>query len=122
VVFLGYLSGDDWRDCYAAADLFTFSSVTETQGLVVTEAMAAGVPVVAVGRMGVKDVMHEERGGILTELDEEAFIEAVRRMLTDKELYALKKSETLAEAARWSSTAMAKKMLEAYEGLLLSTK
>lgn len=118
VVFLGYLGGNDWRDCYASADLFTFASVTETQGLVVTEAMAAGVPVVAVGRMGVKDVMSEEKGGLLTEPNETEFIEAVRRMLTDKELYALKKSETLAEAARWSSGVMAKRMLEAYEGLL----
>jgi glycosyltransferase involved in cell wall biosynthesis len=120
VVFLGYLSGNDWRDCYASADLFTFASVTETQGLVVTEAMAAGVPVVAVGRMGVKDVMHEQRGGLLTDLDEDEFIEAVRRMLTDKELYALKKSETLPEAERWSSSSMAQKMLGAYEKLLKS--
>jgi 1,2-diacylglycerol 3-alpha-glucosyltransferase len=118
VVFLGYLSGEDWRDCYASADLFTFASVTETQGLVVTEAMAAGLPVVAVGRMGVKNVMSEQKGGILTEPDEAEFGEAVRRMLTNKELYATKKAETLPEAERWSSTSMALKMLEAYEGLL----
>ncbi len=116
--FLGYISGELWRDCYAAADLFFFASLTETQGLVVTEAMAAGTPVVAIARMGIRDVMAEQKGGLTVEPDEEEFYQASLKMLTDDKLYALKKSETLAEAARWSSGAMAKKMLEAYEGLL----
>jgi glycosyltransferase involved in cell wall biosynthesis len=116
--FLGYISGTLWRDCYAAADLFFFASLTETQGLVVTEAMAAGTPVVAIARMGIRDVMAEQKGGLTVEPDEEEFYQASLRMLTDGELYARKKAETLTEAARWSSGAMAKKMLEAYEGLL----
>ncbi len=118
VHFLGYMSGTEWKNCYTACDLFVFASVTETQGLVVTEAMAAGVPVVAVNRMGVKDVMAGQRGGVLTELDEDEFAAAVRRMLTDREFYALKKSETRPEAARWSAEAMARKMIAAYERVL----
>lgn len=118
VHFAGYLSKEDWRDCYAAADLFVFASVTETQGLVVTEAMAAGTPVVAVGEMGIKDVMASGKGGLVTKLDEDEFTQAVYRMLTDKALYDQKKSETLAEADKWSSTAMAKRMLSAYQKLL----
>jgi 1,2-diacylglycerol 3-alpha-glucosyltransferase len=118
VHFLGYIQGELWRDCYAAADLFFFASLTETQGLVVTEAMAAGTPVVAVNRMGIRDVMAEQKGGVTCEPDEEEFYQASLRMLTDPKLYAQKKAETLAEAARWSSGAMARKMLEAYEKLL----
>ncbi len=118
VRFLGYLGKEEWRDCYAGADLFTFASVTETQGLVVTEAMAAGVPVVAVARMGVKDVMASQKGGVLVDLDEEAFTDQVRRMLTDKAFYDMKKAETKPEAALWSAEAMAQKMLAAYGGLL----
>lgn len=118
VHFAGYLSKEDWRDCYAGADLFVFASVTETQGLVVTEAMAAGTPVVAVGEMGIKDVMASGRGGLVTRLDEEEFTEAVYRMLADKALYAQKESETLSEAEKWSSGAMARRMLEAYQNLL----
>jgi len=120
VHFAGYLSKDDWRDCYAGSDLFVFASITETQGLVVTEAMAAETPVVAVGEMGIKDVMASGRGGLVTRLDEDEFTEAVYKMLTDKKLYEQKKSETLSEADKWSSTAMAKRMLEAYEKLLKS--
>jgi len=118
VHFAGYLSKEDWRDCYAGSDLFVFASITETQGLVVTEAMAAETPVVAVGEMGIKDVMASGRGGLVTRLNEDEFTEAVYKMLTDKKLYAQKRSETLPEADKWSSTAMAKRMLEAYEKLL----
>jgi glycosyltransferase involved in cell wall biosynthesis len=120
VLFAGYLSKDEWRDCYAGVDLFVFASVTETQGLVVTEAMAAGTPVVAVGEMGIKDVMAAGRGGLVTPLDEKLFSEAVYRMLSDKALYEQKKSETLSEADKWSSQAMAKRMIAAYEGILKS--
>lgn len=118
VHFVGYLRREDWRDCYAGADLFAFASVTETQGLVVTEAMAAETPVVAVSEMGIKDVMASGRGGITTKLDEGEFTDAVYRMLTDKGLYNQKKAETLAEAERWSSMAMAKRMIAAYENIL----
>lgn len=118
VHFAGYLSKEDWRDCYAASDLFVFASITETQGLVVTEAMAAGTPVVAVGEMGIKDVLASNQGGLVTRLDENEFTDAVYQMLTDPVLYEQKKSETLIEANKWSSSAMAKRMISAYEKLL----
>ncbi len=118
VNFAGYLTKNDWRDCYAGADLFVFASVTETQGLVISEAMAGGTPVVAVGEMGVKDVMASGKGGIMTRLDKKEFYDAVYRMLTDEAFYKSKESETIAEAENWSSTAMAKRMIEAYERIL----
>jgi 1,2-diacylglycerol 3-alpha-glucosyltransferase len=120
VHFAGYLSKEDWRDCYAGSDLFVFASITETQGLVVTEAMAAETPVVAVGEMGIKDVMASGKGGVMTKLDEVEFSAAVKRMLTDDAFYKEKKSETLAEADKWSSTSMAKRMIEAYGRILKS--
>lgn len=115
VLFLGYFSVEDWVNCYAAADLFTFASVTETQGLVVTEAMAVGTPVVAVGAMGVLDVMKGGRGGTLVGLDEGEFAEAVRKYLTDKELLEAKSKEAFEYAKEWSSGAMARKMIGNYE-------
>ncbi len=117
VFFVGYLRDEDWKDCYAAADIFIFASITETQGLVVTEAMMAGTPVVAVSAMGVKDVMQEERGGILVKLDVEDFTNAIFKLLTNTDLYEQKKSETIIEAQKWSSMEMAKKMIKIYESL-----
>ena len=56
--FLGYFErGGELQDCYSAADVFVFSSLTETQGLVLLEAMAQGVPVVAIPRMGTIDIL-----------------------------------------------------------------
>jgi len=114
VRFLGYLNSQDWRDCYAAADAFVFASVTETQGLVVTEAMAAGTPVVAVGAMGILDVMASGRGGFVTRLDLEEFSERVAKLVSSPRLRASKSREALEEARRWSSSEMAKRMLAVY--------
>lgn len=118
VIFIGYLDPQEWVDCYAAADLFTFSSITETQGLVVTEAMAAETPVVAIAEMGVAEVMASQKGGLLVKNDLTEFVAAVKRMLTDKQLYAQKKSEARAAAEDWSAESMAKKMLTNYENVI----
>ena len=63
VSFVGYLDRDTaLRDCYAAADVFAFASLTETQGLVILEAMAAGLPVLALSAMGTRGLVDPERG------------------------------------------------------------
>ncbi|MEI7542483.1 MAG: glycosyltransferase [bacterium] len=111
ILWFGYFEPQDWVNCYAAADLFTFASITETQGLVVTEAMAVGTPVVAVGEMGVAEVMAGDKGGLLVPLNVDRFVEAVMKMLDDKNLYAAKKKEAFAYAQEWSAEAMAVKLL-----------
>ncbi len=121
VRFFGYFDPRDWAGCYAAADVFTFASVTETQGLVVTEAMAAGTPVVAVGRMGVADIMDGDKGGFLVEQDVNPFTETVLRLLGDPGLRAKKSSEARAYAQEWSASAMAGRMLGLYEQAIQRT-
>jgi glycosyltransferase involved in cell wall biosynthesis len=91
--------------------------MTETQGLVVLEALAAGTPVVAVGGTGVSDTLAARRGGILTRPDVTEFAAAVESMLTDQRLYERKKSECLDEAEKWSSATTSRRMLEMYEAL-----
>ena len=48
IIWTGFVKDQAWLNCYGAADLFLFPSVTETQGLVVIESLAAGVPMVSV--------------------------------------------------------------------------
>jgi 1,2-diacylglycerol 3-alpha-glucosyltransferase len=117
VYFLGYLRGPELTACYAAADLFVFSSLTETQGLVVLEAMAAGTPVVAVGAMGVRETLADGRGGILTGPDVTEFSAAVLAMLADRGLYERKKAGCSAAVEEWSSAGTAERMLAAYRSL-----
>jgi len=122
IIFVGYLEPQEWVDTYAGADLFTFASVTETQGLVVTEAMAVGTPVVAVGKMGVAEVMAGDKGGILVKEDVDEFTAAVLRLLEDKALYEAKRKEAFEYAKEWSAEAMAKKMIVNYEQAIAAKK
>ncbi len=65
--FVGYKGGEDLADHYAAADLFAFASLTETFGNVVLEALASGLPVVAVRAGGVGEIVRSGETGILVE-------------------------------------------------------
>ncbi|HFD12437.1 MAG TPA: glycosyltransferase [Crenotrichaceae bacterium] len=65
LVITGFLKPEQLRDAYKAMDVFAFSSLTETQGMVLVEAMAAGVPVVALDAPGVREVVIDKRNGRL---------------------------------------------------------
>ena len=77
-VFTGTLGGSELAGAYHAMDVFGFSSQSETQGIVVAEALAAGAPVVALSAPGVDDVVRDqENGRLLPEEDEAAFVAAI---------------------------------------------
>lgn len=65
VHMLGALESSDLADIYAAMDVFAFSSHSETQGLVLAEAMAAGVPIVALDAFGAREIVHDGENGRL---------------------------------------------------------
>lgn len=83
--FVGYRTGEDLADHYAAGDLFAFSSLTETFGNVVLEAMASGLPVVALKAGGVGEIIRPGETGKLVEPDQpaEVFAEVVSRLVED---------------------------------------
>jgi glycosyltransferase involved in cell wall biosynthesis len=83
VNFVGAIPYEEVPHMMAAADLFLFTSLTDTQGLVLAEAMAAGTPVVGVDAAGTTDVL-AEGGGVVTPPDEECFAQAVIDLLADE--------------------------------------
>jgi glycosyltransferase involved in cell wall biosynthesis len=83
--FVGYRTGEDLADHYAAADLFAFSSLTETFGNVVLEAMASALPVVALRAGGVADIVRPGETGMLIDpaAPSSAFTSAVIDLIDD---------------------------------------
>jgi glycosyltransferase involved in cell wall biosynthesis len=91
------LTGRPLADAYHAMDVFVFTSQTETQGMVLAEAMAAGVPVVALDAPGAREVVRDGRNGrLLREPDRNSFVAALREL---HDLPALERS-AIREAAR----------------------
>jgi glycosyltransferase involved in cell wall biosynthesis len=115
VHFAGYLERDTTLlDCYAAADVFVFASRTETQGLVLLEAMAQGAPVVSIAELGTRSILVSESGALVVPEDAEAFAKAVVRVLADADLRAGLAVRGRAYARTWSSAAMARRLAYLY--------
>lgn len=121
VHFTGALLLERMADCYAGADLFAFASLTETQGLVVLEAMAAGLPVVAVAGPGITDVVDDGTDGILVPPDATALARGLADMLADADRRRAMSRAARIKAEQNSSTAMAARLAEAYRRLLSPT-
>lgn len=83
VHFAGSVAREDLPPYYRAADLFLFSSETETQGLVLAEAHACGLPAVAVRAPGVDEVVRDGETGVLTKSDPEELADAAIGLLLD---------------------------------------
>ena len=114
VFYLGYVERDDLASLYHLADVFTFPSKTETQGLVTVEAMAAGLPVVAIGEMGTLDVMQGDNGGFMVPEDVEIFSQKVYQLLSDDVLYQEKSQEGRDWSRRWGMSALTDRLEASY--------
>jgi glycosyltransferase involved in cell wall biosynthesis len=118
VRFVGYLDRrSDLPDCYAAADAFVFASRTETQGLVLLEAMKLGIPVISTAVMGTAEIMRDRRGGLVAEETVPDFSSKTLRLLGDPELRAQLGLEASKKAEEWSAPATAQRMLGLYDEL-----
>lgn len=116
--FVGYLSRDGaLADCYAAADVFVFASATETQGLVLLEAMQAGTPVVTTAVLGTAAVMADGTGGLVAGEDVVEFSAAVTRVLTDAALHNRLAAEARHKADIWSARATTARLVALYQQL-----
>ena len=119
VLFLGYLDRRNaLLDCYCAGDAFVFASRTETQGLVLLEAMALGVPVVSTAVMGTRDILEPGRGAVVPREDEAEFAARVVDVLRNPALRDRLSRDARDYAPQWSAARMAARMLELYAAVL----
>ncbi len=124
VIMAGYVPRKDIVEYYRESDLFAFASVTETQGLVVLEALAAGLPVVAVAREGVADVLENEVGCLLVEdVEMNPFVEKISKFLDDDGLRRKMSVDGVKYVSdNWSMETMARQLDYIYKDVMSSSK
>jgi 1,2-diacylglycerol 3-alpha-glucosyltransferase len=118
VKFVGFVPRPDVDPYYEAADLFVFSSITETQGLVVQEAMAYGVPAVAVVGGGASAGIVEGENGFIVRNDPHSFAERVLTVMADDRLHARLGDGASQFVRLHGATEMTDKVLEVYRRVL----
>ena len=117
IKFIGYMDRNTaLLKCYQAADVFVFASKSETQGLVLLEAMAQGTPVVAIAELGTKSILVEGKGALIAVEDEVKFAEKVATLMTN-----VVKRKQLGDAGRdyvinlWSVNCKTQDLVRFYE-------
>jgi glycosyltransferase involved in cell wall biosynthesis len=123
VRFVGYLDRcGPLLDCYRAADVFVFASRTETQGLVLLEAMALGTPVVSTAMMGTRDVLRKGEGAVIVPEDEGAFARAVADLLVNGARRRRLGAAGQRYVEQWTARAMAERLLAFYDVVLAAPR
>ncbi|MFO8044758.1 MAG: glycosyltransferase [Halomonas sp.] len=115
VLFLGYLDRDGpLQAAYRAADVFVFASRTETQGLVLLEALALGTPIVSTAVMGTRNVLVEGEGCLIAEENVDDFAARVNQLLNDDALRQTLSTSGKAYADGWHEDAKAAELVALY--------
>ncbi|MGF1494584.1 MAG: glycosyltransferase [Microcoleaceae cyanobacterium] len=118
--FVGYLKGVELAAAYASADAFIFPSRTETLGLVLLEAMAAGTPVVAARSGGIPDIVTDGVNGYLFDpADETGAIAATQNLLAEPpEVREALRRNARIEAERWGWVAATQQLRRYYQVII----
>ena len=117
--FVGYLQGLELASAFASADAFVFPSRTETLGLVLLEAMAAGCPVVAARSGGIPDIVTNGVNGYLFEPDDpDGAITATKALLSAKDIREELRTNARKEAAQWGWAAATRQLQSYYRSVL----
>ncbi|MEW6444868.1 MAG: glycosyltransferase [Pseudomonadota bacterium] len=123
VRFVGYLPRDGaLQALYRAANAFVFSSTTETQGLVLIEALALGLPVVAVAEMGTRDIVREGEGCLVAPHEVEGFAHRVLELLGHPHLASQLAARAIIAADEWEEDRVAERLVGFYRKVLAQSR
>jgi glycosyltransferase involved in cell wall biosynthesis len=119
--FVGYLKGQELASAYASADAFIFPSRTETLGLVLLEAMAAGTPVVAARSGGIPDIVTDGVNGYLFDpTDEAGALDATKRLFGNPQERESLRQSARREAERWGWAAASGQLRRYYQSVIFA--
>ncbi|MBE3577494.1 MAG: glycosyltransferase [Limnochordales bacterium] len=119
VIFCGRQPPERVADALLGADLFLMASYTETQGLVVAEALAAGLPVVTVNSPQLLETARDGQEAVVAAGTPAAFAAACQRVLEDAALYERLQRAALARAGDLSISAATERLISSYRNLLM---
>lgn len=122
VEFVGRVPYAEIPNYLKAADIFSFASITETQGLVTMEAMAADLPVVAVEASGTSDIVEHEKDGLLTRNDSRDLAAGLNRLLQDRDLAERLRQGAKAKADSFETLTVTEKMIDVYQQAITDKK
>lgn len=114
VRFVGFVPRDEVDRYYCAADLFLFASVTETQGLVVSEAMTYGLPAVVVQGGGAGASVVDGENGFLVRNDAGQLAQRALQLLSDESLYARMSDAARRSVRSYTIADMVERVLDVY--------
>jgi 1,2-diacylglycerol 3-alpha-glucosyltransferase len=117
ICLVGAVSHERIGDYTSAADLFLFPSTSETQGLAALEALAAGLPVIAVTSEAARDLLADEPAGVLCPEDPDAFAASVLTLWATPDRRRRVAEAARRIAARYTPEASAAKLLSLYQDL-----
>ena len=120
VLFIGYLDRNtELNACYKAADIFVFASKSETQGLVLLEAMAQATPVVAIAELGTASILVEGQGAVIAIDNETVFAQKAYGLLINPihRQYLGQRARDYAQK-NWSAAKQAERMAVFYSELI----
>ena len=122
VIFTGELPFEEISTYLKAADFFGFASVTETQGLVTMEAMAAGLPVVAVDASGTRDIVDNGEQGFLVPNDADALAASINQLMESPEKMLQFRFKALDKAKAFDVDRLTKELVSVYEQAIQDKK
>jgi 1,2-diacylglycerol 3-alpha-glucosyltransferase len=115
VEFAGMVPYDQVANYLVAADMYAFTSLTETQGLGTLEAMAAGLPVVAYDAIGTRDVVINGENGLLTDANSNTLAQGIIRLINEPNQLKKLGLGALSTARQLDIRILAKELLTVYE-------
>lgn len=119
ILFVGYLDRTtQLQDCYRAANVFVFASRTETQGLVLLEAMAQELPVVSTAVMGTRDVLVDQKGCLVAPDNINTFAKKVTTVLSNQLLQRQLAQTGKAYVSNWTAPKFAENLAALYQDLV----
>ncbi len=123
IIFCGEVERKKIKHYYAGADIFIYGSQSETQGMIITEAMYMGLPIVAVKATGISSLIVHNKNGFLVPNREEEFEKAVEKLVLNSNLrQQLGLASQKIAQDKFTATISAEKMLQVYQEAIKNTK